>query len=372
MRPIILFCACIGLVVSLQASAQRLPARTPSDPDEVLERLPRGFSAAAAQRPGAVVPVDRILSMLALAASSGDTRLSERAERLLDAHPRNTTDAGTMRARAFAAQHRHDFPAALSELGRLVQAEPRSGDALLMRAQIHLVQGRIDRARADCARLSLQVDAGLGSVCTAALSMRLGRWQAAAAFLDSWLSAAGGDAGLRHYALLLRGEIASRAHERDADRWFQQALALAPGDVRAMAAFSRHLRRSGRDAAAVRMLRGAPPTDSLLLEHALAARHIGAAGAAALQAELGRRFALARATGRPTELRDEVEYELSLRRDPARALDLALRNFAEQRDAEDVELLVRAATAARRPQALEGLRAWASSQQIPIAAAVAR
>lgn len=372
MRPIPILWACFGLAVSAQAVAQRPAARIPSDPNEVLERLPAGFSAATARRPGDRVPASQILSILALAASTGDTRLSGRAQRLLDAHPRETSDAGLLRARAFAAQHRHDFAAALAELDRLLRMDPRSGDALLTRAQIHLVQGRLDRARADCARLSLHVDAGLGTLCTAALSLRLGRWKTAAVLTDRWLSAAEDDVSLRLYALLLRAEAASRAREADADRWFRQALALGPGDVRTLAAFSRHLRRTARDARVVALLRTAPPTDALLLEQALASARIGEPRAAALRSELGRRFELARAAGQPIELRDQAEYELSLRRDPVRALDLALRNFEEQRDAEDVDLLMRAAAAARRPRALDGLRSWAASHRVPLAPAESR
>ncbi|GAB6195283.1 tetratricopeptide repeat protein [Lysobacter xanthus] len=372
MRQILFLVACIALASSGQARAQRPPARIPSNPDEVLERLPAGFSAATAHRPGRTAPPQQILSMLALAATTGDTRLSERAQRLLDAYPRNTPNTEIVRARAFAAQHRHDFAESLMQLERLLALSPRDGDALLSRAQIQLVQGRVDRTRVDCGRLSLQIDAGLGMLCAASLSLRLQQWTTAATFADRWLSAAGGDPALRRYGLLLRGEIASRAGEPDADRWFTHAMTLGSGDVRSIAAFSRHLRRNGRDMAAIQMLRAAPLTDTLLLEHALAAQHVQAPEVAALRAELGRRFALAHATGQPTELRDEAEYELSLQRNPARALDLALRNFESQRDAEDVELLVRTAKAARRPRALDGLRAWAASQHVPVPEADAR
>lgn len=366
MRLTLILSALFVLAAPGTTFAQRPPARIPTDPNDILERLPPGFSAAATVQPGRAVPVEQILTVLSLAATTGDTRLSERAQRLLDAYPRDTSDLALIRARAFAAQHGHDFAASLAQLDRLVQLDPRSGDALLTRAQIQLVQGRIDRARVDCARLSLQIDAGLGSLCTAALSLRLGRWAAAADFADQWLSAAQDDSSLRQYALLLRAEIASRGHDPAADRWFERARALAPNDVRTLAALSRHLRRTGRDATAAELLRNAPATDTLLLENALATQRTGAPRAAALRAELGRRFALAHATGQPTELRDEAEYELSLRADPSRALDLALRNFRDQRDAEDVELLVRAAIAARRPEALDGLRSWAAQQNIPL------
>ena len=52
---------------------------------------------------------------------------------------------------------------------------------------------------------------------------------------------------------------------------------------------------------------------------------------------------------------------------PDGALDLALRNFADQRDYEDVDVLRRSALAARRPDALQPLQAWAATQGLSLA-----
>ncbi|MEO6263874.1 MAG: hypothetical protein ABIO58_02735, partial [Luteimonas sp.] len=80
----------------------------------------------------------------------------------------------------------------------------------------------------------------------------------------------------------------------------------------------------------------------------------------------GRRYALAHALGSQPEIRDEAEYMLTLRGDAASALALAMRNFENQRDYEDVNLLQRAAKAAGRPDALEPMQAWARSQQLDL------
>jgi len=75
------------------------------------------------------------------------------------------------------------------------------------------------------------------------------------------------------------------------------------------------------------------------------------------RARLVARHAAAREAGASAETRDESELALLAGR-TASALKLAQANFATQRDMEDVDLLERASAAARRPNALEVLRAW--------------
>lgn len=354
------------LLPALPATAQRAPARVPADNAEVLERLPRGFSASTARLPGATAPPAQILALLSLAARTGDTRLSDRAQALLDAHPADATDPVLVSARAFSAQHQHEFETAVMHLDRVIELTPREGNAWLSRAQIHLVQGHIDRARRGCVALTLRVDASLGSLCTAALSLRTGRLDTAAELTDRWLASAAGDTDLRRYALVMRGEIASRAGDPGTDGWFDRALALVPGDVRTLAAYSRHLRHAGRPAEAARLLDGERNSEGLLLELALAAQAAGRPDARALGQRLERRMRLATTAQSPVELRDEAEFYLSLRNAPRRALGLAAKNFETQRDHEDVDLLLRAAHAAGQPDALAGLRAWAAAQRVEL------
>ena len=354
------------LLASHAAIAQRPPLVIPKDPALVLETLPAGYrSFATATPPGEALP--RIQSMLAAAARTGDTRLSTRAHALLERLPpdiANSPDA--LRARAFSAQHRHAFDQARTLLGNVLAREPGDGGALLSRAQVNIVQGQLNKARSDCAVLALRVDADLGIVCTAALQLRMGDYPSAARLADRWLSAGAGDPGLTRFVLVMRGDIASRLAEPDASKWFERALALDTGDVRTRLAFARHLRRVQQPREALAMLAPATESDTVLLQRALAAREAGSTDAGVLGTRLGKRFQLARQTGSETELRDEAEYHLALRNDAAKGLQLALENFRTQRDREDQELLQQAASAARRPDALDGMQAWAKTQRLAL------
>jgi hypothetical protein len=136
--------------------------------------------------------------------------------------------------------------------------------------------------------------------------------------------------------------------------------------VRTLAAYARFLRSAGRAHDVDALLSAYPEHEGLQLQRALALRETDPASAGIMAAGLARSYASARDLGRVPELRDEAELMLTFRSDPQRALSLALRNFRDQRDEEDVDLLIRAATAARQPQALQPLRAWAAAQRLSL------
>lgn len=363
----------LGLALASAAMAQRPPAVVPTDRDQVLERLPRGYARLAlpVQRAKAATPAD-IQRLLTTAARTGDARLAARAEALLARYPLDTSDSRVLHARAYSRQYRHDFDGAAALLDTLVARNPRDGDARLARAQLNVVRGHLGRVRADCVALVLGVDAASGALCVGMLALRSGDHAAAAQAVDRWLAE---NAGARntsperlHHALLLRAEIAARANAPDADARFRRALSVAPGDVHTLVSYARHLRAQRRDREALALLADAPDNDGVRLQQALAARHGDPPRAAALAAAQGRRYALVHTLGSEPELRDEAEYLLVLRGDANAALALAQRNFQNQRDHEDVDILQRAAVAAGRPETLAPLQAWAASQRLRLPA----
>lgn len=347
------------------AFAQRPPLERPNAAATIVERLPRGYAAleSATQQP----PIVQAAALLSAAAATGDARLATRAESLLPTTGPDAQHLDVLRLRAFAAQHRHAFSDAARMLDAVAVRAPRDGETRLALAQLHLVQGRLDLARRDCATLVLGIDAQDGMLCIASVALRRGDLAQAASAADQWLAQPSADAGTLRYVLVMRGEIAARAREPAADAWFRKALSLSPGDVRTRSAYARYLRASGRHREVVALVGTAPATETLALQQALSATASNDPRAAAMTRMLGDRFARAHAIGVQPELRDEAEFKLALQHDPAGALSLAQRNFATQRDWEDVDLLLRTATAARQPEALVPLRQWAAAQSLPIA-----
>ncbi len=353
------------LLASGSVAAQRPPLVVPNDPNMVLETFPAGYVGLTAPALPGETQLPRIQQMLDAAARTGDTRLSTRAHALLERIEPAKVDADVLRAKAFSAQHRHDFDLSRQLLTEVLRRDPSDAGALLSRAQVNIVQGRLQNARGDCVALALRVDASLGTICTAALQLRRGDYASAARLTDRWLASADASAGLKRFVLMMRGDIASRMKAADATRFYEQALALDPQDVRTRLAFARHLRRSAQPREAIAILESAAASDTVLLQRTLAGREAGMPEATKWGDQLGRRFDLARQTGTSTELRDEAEYYLVVRQNPEHGLRLALENFSTQRDLEDEELLKQAAEAMHQPEALQVLRDWELSQESP-------
>lgn len=349
------------------AHASRPAIQRGGPPHEVIERLPRGY--ADLEPRGGVSVVSDLASverLLAVAQRTGDGRLASRAEAQwlsLPLSARKTTRA--LEVYAYIVQHRHDFAGSLKILDRVLHAEPFNADAILARAQINLVQGRIRQARGDCGQLALGVDVPDALVCVAAYAERIGEYAQARTLVDRWLSTPSTNPAYRRYMLITRGEIAARSGEHDADRWFREALALDSEDVRSVGAYARHLNRAHRPAEVRQLLSTAPRTDALLLQEVLAAIALKSPHSTELARRLSARYALAHSLGTVPETRDEAELFLATAK-PAAALVLAERNFETQRDFEDVDLLQRAARAANRPDALRRIDTWAKAESLDL------
>ncbi|MDQ3038906.1 MAG: hypothetical protein M3Q51_04405 [Pseudomonadota bacterium] len=367
MRLLLFALFCLSLMSS--AHAQRPPAVLPQSANTVVEVLPRGYPAltrAAAGLPNSR-PLEEPARLLRAAARTGDARLAARADALLARAPSTGASVELRKLQAFGAQHRHAFATSRKLLDGVINDAPRDADARLARAQLNLVQGRVAQARKDCVALAV-MDAGDALICIAALSTRKGEYAKAAPLVERFVSSGNQNPDFLRFALVMRGEIATRAGEPNADVWYQRALALDPQDVRTLAAYARHLNGTKQPQQTLDLLANAPEADGLQLLRALAARAAGRPEAAQLADGQARRYALARSVGMEPELRDEAELLLTLRGDAPAALALALRNFESQRDYEDVDLLQRAAAAAKRPDALAGLAAWARREGITLPA----
>jgi hypothetical protein len=356
-----------AMLAPVPVFAQRPGFVVPQSAGEIIERLPAGYRAVSRRgASGASAPVGRLdeaAALLKAAAQSGDARLAARAERLLAGVP--DAEARALALKAFALQHRHEFVGALAMLDRLIARDPRDASARLARAEIHLVSGRLDRAREDCTAMALGIDLRAGLLCAASLGMRRGEHVAVTGLLDRLLQDSTASDPYRAFALLLRAESAAQANSADADRYFLAAMHESPADVRIRIARARYLLKHERAQEVEPLLRDDLQSDTAQLLRTFAALDAGRPNAGALvQAQAGR-YRLAAALGAEPELRDQAEFELVVQEDASRALALAQRNFRTQRDVEDIDILARAAIAADQPAVLDSISEWARSQRIP-------
>jgi hypothetical protein len=383
-RTVPLALAAFAAVLMLAHQQIGAAPRSPTDDEEVVERLPGRLPGAGPRvRASARPPQTDLPAALRLAHESierarrsGDTRDWGQAQAALAPWWAATDPPAPVRLlRATIRQAGHDFADALADLDALLHhpapAAPASlrAQAELTRASLHQVQGRLAEARAGCARLAGAVYARLGDrvarpagACLAELDHLQGRRNAAQA--DAALAALGPTDD--PWLALLRAELAQRAgRAAQADALFRTATTGPAPSLYALAAHADWLLEQGRAAEVVTLLAGYEAADALLLRLAIARHALAGPGTparghevAALQA----RFDAALARGDRGHAREQSRFALDLLGDAPRALALAQANWAGQREPADALLLLRAAHAAGRPEAAEPVRQWAREQ----------
>lgn len=342
------------LVALLAAATATAAPRIPVDPGEVLEVLPpRRVVAASGQDTQARLLADA-LALLQLAQREGDPRYLGQAEARL-ARLAPSLESRLLRARLRQAAHR--FGEALADLHQVLQEAPGHTEALLLQASIYQVRGEYALARASCQRIR-DIDALLLALaCRAQVDGLSGR---ATQALPQLQRLAGLESGLtpdqRAWVQLALGDLAVRRGD--------QALAgAAYAAVRddhpeALAAYADWLLATGQPARVVALLRPPLRQDGLLLRLALAEARLGLPGAAARRRELAARFAALAARGDHIHQREEARFALELQGDAARALELARRNWSEQREPDDLLIYLQAAQARRSEADLAQIRDW--------------
>jgi tetratricopeptide (TPR) repeat protein len=273
--------------------------------------------------------------------------------------------------RATMRQSRHEFDPALADLDAVLEAMPGNAQALLTRATIRLVRADLPGAARDCVALARRASALVATTCQAAVDAVSGQARRAADALERALMAAGtaDPASVRAWALTVQAETFARLGDAAAaEARFRAALELDPDDVYTRAALADLLLETSRPAQARAVAEHDLRPDALLLRAALAAHALRAPDADALIARLLDRMEDAARRGDETHLREAARVRLDLLAEPRRALDLALSNFATQREPADALLLLRAARAAGQPQAARPALAWLDATGIDDAA----
>lgn len=363
-----------GTVAALGAALWALPRRTanadapyvPRDDGEIVEVLP----------PGSTDPRSRELAALRrrLESSPRDVALAVRVARLdieesrARSDPRSLGHAQAALApwwdaadapppvlvlRATIRQSLHDFDGALADLDRVVKVAPDDAQAWLTRSVVLTVRGEYDAARTSCAPLASLAGELVSSVCFAAIDAVTGSAKAAYERLGAALEAnPPRSPGEEAWVVSTLAEIATRFGDAAAaERHFQRALAIDPGDAYALAAYADLLIDLGRPADAVRVLGDRTANDGLLLRLAIAeaARH--GAEAKSYAAMLRERYDASKQRGDVVHRREEARFRLVIDHDAARALELAKANWDVQREPWDVRVLLEAALAANEPDA---------------------
>ena len=375
------------LFLGLSVAAAAAPF-TPASDSEVVERLPASASDPSVRR------VDSLRKQLAARPDDGGLRV-EIARRYFDlamaqGDPRYvgyasaaiaplaasaTNDPQYWLVKGLVQQYSHDFAGALQSLARARELNPQAVEATAWRAAIHMVQANYDDALSECTRLVPDAPPLHAQGCTAYVQASTGQLAPAYEALGKSLAAAGPTASeLAVWTRTRLAEMAVRLQRwPEAEAHFKEALALGVTDQFLLGAYADFLLLRQRPAEVMTLLAGWERSDILLLRLALAARAANDPRAAGWASQLRERFAAAELRGDRLHEQEAARFQLDIEGNPGKAVDLATRNYQDQKEPRDAEILMRTALAARQPRAASPAVGWlrSNSYEDPRLAALA-
>jgi hypothetical protein len=147
----------------------------------------------------------------------------------------------------------------------------------------------------------------------------------------------------------------------EAERHFRSALATGVTDQFLLGAYSDFLLQQQRPGEVVKLLADWERSDILLLRLALAGKAAGDSRAKNWADQLRERFDAAALRGDRLHEQEAARFELDVEGRPQKALAYASRNYTQQKEPRDAEILMRAAIAANSPKAAEPALVWLKS-----------
>jgi tetratricopeptide (TPR) repeat protein len=378
----------VCLLLTLACASALAAPFTPATDAEVVERLPAGATDPAVRRIDslrkqlAARPGDSALRLeiarryFDMAMAQGDPRYVGYASAAIAPLAQATlNDAGYWLTRGLIQQYSHDFEGALQSLAKASELDPGAAEPVAWRAAIHMVQARYPQALGECTRLVALAHPLYAQSCTAYVQASTGHLEPAYDALSKDLATAGTIAP--ELALWVRTRLAEMAvrlqRPDEAQKHFDEALNVGVTDQFLLGAYADFLLSQNRPAQVIALLADWERSDILLLRLAMAGRALNDRRAAGWATQLRERFAAAAQRGDRLHEQEAARFELDVEGLPAKALDLASRNYTAQKEPRDAEILLRSALAANKPASAQPAMDWlrASSYEDPALAALA-
>lgn len=346
-----------GLVLTgafvVAPGAQSSGPFVPKSDAEVLEQVPKSAPRTTAPLTADEATLRARQLIDEARRAGGDPRLLGRAQATLGPWWNEPSPPPQIRLlRATLKQSFHDFEGALKDLEA---ADPLDAQAFLTRATVLSVLGRYPEAQAACEKLVGLASAVVAGVCRAQVMGLTGQAKEAVALLESLQPAAAEQA----WVLSVRGEL---------ERWsgddaralasLEQALSIDPTDTYSRLLLAQLLLDGGQPARAAKLFEGKTVNDGELLMWVLALKAAKAPEYDARRAELDERVAANRQRGETLHQREESRYALALEGDAAKALALAVENWAVQREPADARVFLEAAVAAKDAKSAAPVLQW--------------
>lgn len=352
-----ILCSCLVL----QSVTAWPEAYIPKDDVEVLERLPvataerkrlRDLRFQLNENPGDYrLALDLARDYIALGRSNSDPRYYGNAEALLTpwlSAQNERPDALVLRATIL--QNRHAFQAALSDLKKVLQLNSRLPQAWLTLAAVYEVQGDYSSALRSCLALARFSASLTVTTCIHSALSLSGKAQTSYEQLTAAVTNTQGDPEEMTWAYTLLAELAERLNlAQEADGWYQKAKAQGHRSVYLLTSYADFLLDQNRPDDVVDLLQGETRADTLLLRLTLAEQRLQHKDYNQHVELIKDRIAAAKARGDTVHQGDESRFSLHVLKDAQTALELAISNWAVQKEPRDARIVLEAAVAAKQP-----------------------
>jgi hypothetical protein len=351
--------AVLGWSITTHAAPYR-----PTDPNQVLEQLPRGFPVmqrATSADPAAMRDLDaeleQIQSLLNYAYLQGDPRALGQAIAMLQQQPTSSSDVPRLMLRAQAAQANHQFAEATRLLNTVLQQQPSYSDAHLQLASIELIAGQFVTARQHCEQIRGLDALALRLICLAQVDAMTGKLQATANTLKSitpLLSSLNPSQQL--WVQLIQADVALRLNDKV---WNAQIFSQLPTDnVPALMARADWLSAQRQWQQIHDLLKNHIEHEGLFIRWLNSKYHLKHADTAVHQKLLTARIQQWRQRNDQAHHREQASYAL-LAESAAESLRLARENWKTQRETVDVVIYASAALRSQSQADIQALLDWA-------------
>ena len=376
-----------AILLALSGAVSAAPF-IPANDNEVVERLPASASDPSVRRVESLrkqlaarpddAPLRREIARryFDLAMAQGDPRYVGYASAAIAPLAATAAkDASYWLVRGMIQQYSHDFAGALQSLAKARELDPQAVEVTAWRSAIHMVQANYDDALSECTRLVPQAQPLHAQGCTAYVQASTGQLAPAYDALSKSMAAAGEvPPGLALWVRTRLAEMAIRLQRpTEAETHFKEALRLGIVDQFLLGAYADFLLQQKRPAEVIALLADWERSDILLLRLALAGRALNDSRAAGWAGQLRDRFADAAKRGDRLHEQEAARFALDIEGNATQAVDLATRNYQDQKEPRDAEILMRAALAAKQPRAAAPAINWfrANKYEDPQLAALA-
>ena len=240
---------------------------------------------------------------------------------------------------AWIAQAEHKFKQSLSYIDKVIDQQPNSPPAWMLKAAIHTVLGEVPQAQLACQKTALLISPVVSIACQARLAEtsdeRNSAFKTMASLADANLA---GEYNPWIYSVAA-DLAASLNHLEQARRWYQKSIATFPS-VQVRAAYADLLLTNQQYAVVLELVPEQNTTPALRIRRLLAAQALGRDVAAEVSAidTLFRQW-IAQSDFR--HAREMAIFFLELADDPVTAHQLAQENIKFQAEPEDRKLLLK-------------------------------